>query len=1088
MIEPNLARDETRRLTALYELKLLDTPSEERFDRLTRLALRLFDVPIALVSLVDRDRQWFKSCQGLAVRETPRSISFCTHTIESDHAMVIEDALLDPRFVNNPLVTGEPHIRFYAGEPLHAADGSRVGTLCLIDSRPRQFDEKDRAALRDLSQCVQVELNAIELITAVKAHHQAEAARREIEERFNGFMENSPLYAWVTDKEGHLLYLNQSFSKSIGRPIEELVGRSAREFYSPELFEEYMATIRQVYKTGQSVNVIEARRSTGDVPGYLLTYKFPLETSEGERLIGGVGLDITEHKRTEQRMQILEKAIEATTSGVIITDATRPDNPVLFANSGFERLTGYSIKETLGQNCRFLQGDDRNQPALDVLRQSIEEHKECRVVLRNYRKDGSLFYNELLLGPVFNAQGELTHFVGIQNDLTQQKFAEEQLRQSEHRFRVLIENASEVVVIHDHRGMYRYVSPNTCHILGYSPEEMLKQNFKFLIHPKDLDHIEKVIRQTLKAPGIPHKVDTYRVRHANGQWRYFEASLTNLLSDPVIQGVVANCYDVTQRYIAEQELAAEKEQLAVTLQSIGDAVINIDTAGRIVLFNPAAELLTGYSSQEAVGKPLPEVFRVGNFNNLGANASSRQLQFTSEIPLHALAGNPKIMELDENAGLLTKRGTVRRIAGKLSFIHTPDQGQLSGMVLVVHDITEKAQLEAELIKAQKLESLGLLAGGIAHDFNNILTAVVGSLGLAKQEIMKGSSNFTEIKNILNEAESAAYRAKNLTGQLLTFSKGGVPVKKVVAMAPLLEETVRFALRGSKIRPDFHLSGELWPVEIDQGQFEQVIHNLVINADQATPQGGKLLIEARNLPKEQLETGLPVLPDRDYLQLRFQDEGIGIPPQLLDRIFDPYFTTKEKGSGLGLATVFSIIRRHEGFIQVESQPGQGTTFVIYLPAARQPDPAQPKLPADGSSNRNGVADEVSKSENLNQKRILVMDDELPIRRLLQKALSRQGYEVSTAAEGGAALKLYNIAQQSGQNFDLVIMDLTIPGGMGGKETIKQLRAIDAQVKVLVASGYSDDPLIAHYRDYGFSGTITKPFRLEELQQKLDELLK
>ena len=376
-------------------------------------------------------------------------------------------------------------------------------------------------------------------------------------------------------------------------------------------------------------------------------------------------------------------------------------------------------------------------------------------------------------------------------------------------------------------------------------------------------------------------------------------------------------------------------------------------------------------------------------------------------------------------------------------------------------------MEEELLKAQKLEAIGVLAGGIAHDFNNFLASILGNISMAKMDVGQND----HIYHILVEAEEASKRAKTLTRQLLTFSKGGAPVKEVTTISDVIVDCSTFALSGSKIGCDFNLPADLWPVKIDVGQISQVIQNITINADQSMPGGGTIKIGATNITLE-TKHGLPLQPGK-YVLLTFQDSGSGIPEANIQKIFDPYFTSKENGTGLGLTTAYSIIKRHNGHITVDSKEGTGTTFRVYIPSSREE--IREKT-------------EIEKIDLQGRGKILAMDDEEMIRNLMQQMLHRMGYEVELANDGAQAIGLYQRAIEAGEPFDAVILDLTVPGAMGGKEAIARLCEIDANVKAIVSSGYSIDPVMSKYQEYGFSGVVEKPYNLQKLGKTLNEILK
>ncbi len=471
--------------------------------------------------------------------------------------------------------------------------------------------------------------------------------------------------------------------------------------------------------------------------------------------------------------------------------------------------------------------------------------------------------------------------------------------------------------------------------------------------------------------------------------------------------------------------------------------------GRFVDVNHRLLVVTGYSYEEVVGQTPAELHL-----------------WPEESPGAAWIAHPP-----GTSGLQEFTCQFRTRTGELrdALVSTEDleKGPGSHRLLILQDITDRVRLENRLRQAQKLESVGQLAGGIAHDFNNVLAVILGNLSLAKIEMNPGTDAFLA----LQAAEAGALRAKDLTTQLLTFAKGGKPVKNLTSLEQIIRDSAATALNGSNTRYHLNSTPDLWPIPADAGQLSQVFNNLFSNSRQAMNHEGLISIDLSNLT---------ITPDDNrpmkeghYVQVSFQDHGEGITRELLPRIFDPYFTTRKTGSGLGLAVVYSIVKGHQGNIIVESDPGVRTTFTLLLPAAEHPVPT--------------LASATPTPTPKPHHRILVMDDEDMVRTLLSKMLARVGYDVEAVADGAAAVAAYSDAQARSRPFDLVIMDLTIPGGMGGQEAIQRLLEIDPNVKAIVSSGYSENPVMADHKAYGFCGVAPKPYTFEQLNSALQKAL-
>ncbi|MBF0101410.1 MAG: PAS domain S-box protein [Desulfobacterales bacterium] len=513
--------------------------------------------------------------------------------------------------------------------------------------------------------------------------------------------------------------------------------------------------------------------------------------------------------------------------------------------------------------------------------------------------------------------------------------------------------------------------------------------------------------------------------------------------------------DISKRKKTENDLLQEKERLLVTLRSIGDGVITTDTDGRVVLINKITEKLTGWTQQEAFGKDITEVFNI-------VNSKTKQ---QCENPVKKVLEAGTIVGLANHTNLIARDGTERMISDSGAPIFDANS-QMIGVILVFRDVTEQYQIEQQLQHAQRMESIGILAGGIAHDFNNMLGVITGNISYALSRIDRNE----ELFQVLSDIQESSKHARSLTQQLLTFAKGGAPVKKIVDINQIIRETAKFVTRGKNSRCEFDLSNELWTVEVDPGQMNQTISNLVINADQAMPEGGIIKIKSENTLINP-DTTIPLIPGK-YVKISIQDQGIGISEKHLLKIFDPYFSTKTKGSGLGLSSAYSIVKRHDGYINVCSELGWGSVFHIYLPATIK---TYEKV------------EQEEKAVHRGRGKILIMDDQELILDMAGRILNRMGYETVFAKDGSQVIDKYCKAYQSQNPFDLVILDLTIPGGMGGIKTIIELLKIDPNVKAVVSSGYSNDTVMANYADYGFCGVVPKPFTKSELAEVLNKVL-
>ena len=878
---------------------------------------------------------------------------------------------------------------------------------------------------------------------------------------------------FAIDLEGRVTSWNKTMEAISGVKADDIVGQGDHAYAVPfygtrrpvmiDLALNWDETVAKTYAnmkrqgdilTSETINPPFRKR-----PAYFWNSARPVYDAAGQK-IGAIEVirDITEIKQTHEavktREQLLQIYVKHTPAPVAMCD--RKLRYLALSQRWIDVYDLADESELMGQCHYDVFGDIPDRWKQEHQRVFAGERIQVPEELFR-RSNGAEIWLQRELVPWRDDEGNIGGLIIFNEMITERKKAEDALQKAH-----TIINASPAVgfIWKNQEGWpVDYVTANIKNLVGHGADDFLNGqiDYRDIIHPEDLDRVgEEVLAHSLDRTCTEFVHAPYRVMTQQGKIKWVEDKTVIRRDDhgrvTHYQGIVE---DITERKHIEDALANEKERLAVTLRSIGDAVISTDKAGCIALMNPIAEALTGWPEAIAVGQPLTEVFNI-------VDETTRQ---PCKNPVEAVLEKGTVVGLANSTVLISRDGNEYAIADSGAPILDAD-GQIIGVVLVFRDITEAQHIENELMKIEKLEALGVLAGGIAHDFNNFLTGIVGNISLARLTVSPGE----KVAAHLESMEAAAMRAQELTQQLLTFSKGGEPVRRPLRLDDLVQESARFVLRGSSVRCQINFDNGPLMAEADEGQIAQVINNLVLNAVQAMPGGGVIRLSGEMLDLAQgnvfsLEAGT-------YVHLTIKDQGIGIQSEHLKKVFDPYFSTKQKGSGLGLAVVYSVIEKHRGRITVQSRLGRGTTFDIYLPGLLQtesPSLASNQLVASGSG------------------RILVMDDEAYIRSLSVEMLEMIGYTAKAAKDGGEAIALYCKAHDSGEPFDAVILDLTVPGGMGGKETLEKLRQFDPKVKAIVSSGYSNDPVLSDYARCGFQQAVAKPYRIQQLSSALHAIL-
>jgi PAS domain S-box-containing protein len=898
-------------------------------------------------------------------------------------------------------------------------------------------------------------------------------------------------FIFVKDRECRFVANNRAHALFLGQASpDDCVGKTDLAFFPEEEARKFIADEMQVMETGLAVSCEEPCARADRNIRWVRTTKVPLRDEFGVVVgIVGTSADITGRKEKEtaeatqpsiatqpgdprrqtwrleqlnheltvevmQRRRV-ESLLRESEVGYRLLFQNNPQ-PMLVCDMETQRIVavndaavrqyGCARQEFLELTTHDIRSADDVVGVTQLTRRDVTLG-ERPVIQRHRRRDGSLFDAEVM-GFTVEFQGRSAQLL-ISVDVTEKLASERELQASQQRLRVHLQGTPLAAIEWSKDGKVTTWNPSAEHIFGYSCDQALGMSFDTLV-PESLktkvDHIWTMLL---------HRSGGYHSTHENltrdGRLIVCEWFNTPLMDEHgYVIGVASLARDVTSAKRIETALRESEDRYRRLIGGISEVIFELDLDGRFRIINPAWQRLTKVPIEISVGKPLTDWIREADrpfiSDELGKLAVGRLSFMDHEVRLTIPGDGERVVQISATPTLDSRQNIV-------------------GIGGSIHDLTDRASLEAERLRSSKLESIGLLAGGIAHDFNNIITAVTGNIQLAAMEPQsKASTHF------LDNAETACCRAGELARQLLTFAKGGAPTKTNCDILKLTQETMSFCLHGTRSEASLNSDASLWHVMADPTQLGQVLQNLLINADQAMPDGGKLSVSANNVELT-LDTAPTKLAPGRYVRIEVKDTGCGIEPSVLERIFDPYFTTKASGSGLGLSVAYSIVDRHGGLLRVESTLGKGTTFTCFLPAMAE---SKASLPSEMTAPVHG------------QGRVLVMDDETPIRNLLAAILHRLGYEAVTAADGTEAMDCFNSAQAEGRPISFGMFDLTIPGGMGGKELLKQIQQINPNFPAIVVSGYSDDPVMSDCLRHGFKVALPKPFVFKGVAEAISRI--
>ncbi|TDU73037.1 PAS domain S-box-containing protein [Prosthecobacter fusiformis] len=1174
-----IPEDEEERLAVLREYEILDTMEEAAFNELTELAAHICRTPMAAISLIDRDRQWFKAQIGMDEKETPRDLAFCAHAIMTkDRVMIVNDASQDERFVDHPMVSGDPSIRFYAGAPLLARGNQPLGTLCVIGREPQELTLSQTAALNALSRNVvaQMELRIHsqrlrqevtekgriaeqlqeqneQLIRSEKETGRllelAEKSRnallsvledeqrlaRELRRWADAFENCAQGILICTPANESIFACNSALASLHGQPADEIAGLTLLSLFAPGNQLKVQQFIHEADESGQvrfELPMLRANGSSYDAQVDLVSVR----DAEGEPLYWVVTIqDISARKtadlllaRTNRALKLMsacnESLVHATDEQHLLAEVCR-----LAVDIGGYRLAwvGYALHDeahsirpmaNAGHEAGYLSeislswsefAATGRGPAARSIRsgqmvicQDIEAESEGF-----FWKEAALSrgYRSIICLPLRDENrtfGLLALYASEVQEVGQdeikllQEMAEDlafgirhlRSRQERQRMQDVVLKVSQAVSAGHGEDFFQSLTRNMVEALDadggvigrLDPEKRQSIETRALfLHGQFQENISYIL------PGTPcegvslgytsifessvqsqfpedlwlkgHGIEAYAgiplldtQMRVNGIMAVFYRKPLEQVSlvHSTLKIFAARVADELERQEADERI---REQASL-LDKAQDAILVRDLNHRVTYWNKSAEALYGWSAEEVLGKPVTDVFYQ---ETMAFNAAIQQLFEEGEW----------VGELDQ----FSKDGTPLTIECRWTMVND-SAGKPKSVLCINTDITEKKKLEQQFLRAQRMESIGTLAGGIAHDLNNVLAPIMMAIDLLKMTVTSQSG-----QDILSTISQSAQRGADMVNQVLSFARGMEGRRMEVYAHALIRDIEKIARDTfpKNIQIFTQYEDGLWPVVGDPTQLHQVLLNLCVNARDAMPDGGSIVVSASNerLDESYAAMHLEAQPG-PYLKIQVKDTGTGIPQAIIEQIFDPFFTTKElgKGTGLGLSTSLAIVKSHGGFIQVESEGGRGSQFRLYLPAFET----------------SGTVAEESRIEEMPRGRgetVLVVDDEKTIREITQQTLEAFGYKALLAADGAEAVTLY---AQHRASVSIVLTDMMMPV-MDGPATIKVLRNINPSLKIIAASGISTNEAVTKAAGQGVKHFVSKPYTAESLLRVLRECL-
>lgn len=864
----------------------------------------------------------------------------------------------------------------------------------------------------------------------------------------------------VFDLELNIVWVSPSVKNLLGYDPNELIGKNVKILLTEESFKLSCEKLAEELEKENDPNV-DKNRSIMMVLKEIRKDKKEIwvevhvsairDELENVKYLLVVSRDVTDRIELQNSLKESEEKFrsifDSTKDAIFIHDSKT--GIILDVNEAMLKMYGYDDKkDVVGHDVSKFSAPEYTEERAFSLIKDARHGKFPTFEWLARKRDGSRFWVEVSLSSGMWEQNE--YVIAVVRDITERKRLEKSLKEQMELFQTLAEVTSTGIGIYNLEKNYIYVNKASELITGYSKEEIIGKPFYFMVHP---DHLEMVkqrgFRRLLGDKNLPLRYEIKIVtKDGTEKWVDFTAGQIMYQGKPAVVGTV---FDITHLKNTERQLIEEKEKLSIILESVGDAIITTDLNGNITFVNKAAENLLSLSEEDIIGYNIENIIEFTDTASLPI-----------ENPVLACLKGEKTIEGYDCTLLVKNLGLKREVEYKATSLQD-DKKNILGCVLVLKDIGERQKFLNAMQNAQKMEALSTLAAGIAHDFNNLLSGIFGFIDLAYAR-----SKDSSIGRYLQMSLSSIERAKNLTNQLLTFAKGGEPRKKINNVKEFLKNTVNFALSGSNVKANFILEDGIL-AEFDENQLAQAIDNIVINAVQAMENGGEIEVALRSIYISKPLKGS--LAPGEYAEIKIRDNGPGMPREILYHIFEPFFTTKKHGHGLGLATTYSIVKRHSGEILVESEQGKGTTFYIYLPVVRN------KVNGERGS-LTSVSEDKFKGDGV----LLVVDDELLMQELLSEILRYYGFEVISFNSGEELIEFLKTTPQEIKKIKGAFFDITLIGGMSGIMAAKEAKKY-IDVPMIVMSGYADEIVMVHPEKYGFVGSLPKPFKLEDVLKLL-----